>query len=232
MGNKMEEKNSTYFGDNAWYQDKVLTLDTYVYCRMCIESELKGCKSLLDIGNGGFFNYDIASLERVVILDLCIDETADYGKNVTPIRGDALKFDLEEKFDAIVIQMLIHHVTGTSPEEAVKNMELILEHCANHLTPAGKILLIESTVPSWFHFFEKIVFRLLYKFWNFPHPITFQHTASQILRSARKAGLKIEEYVHIPLGQWVVILGFLVPTKLTPVQPIKVVLSNPSSTKY
>ncbi|HEY9642530.1 MAG TPA: class I SAM-dependent methyltransferase [Coleofasciculaceae cyanobacterium] len=227
----MSDKNVTYFSENTWYQKKVLTLDTYTYCRMCVESELKDCDSLLDIGNGGFFNYDISSIKRVVILDVCIDESAKYGDNVTPIRGNALDFDIGEKFDIIVLQMLIHHVTGQSPEESVKNLEAILASCAKHLTPSGRILVIESTVPEWFHFLEKIAFRLLHRIWNFPHPLTFQHSARQLLKSAMKVGLSIDEYTLIPMGHWVVILGLLVPSALTPVQPVKLVLSNPSATK-
>lgn len=224
----MSDKNVTYFSENAWYQDKILNLDTYTYCRMCIESELKDCRSLLDIGNGGFFNYNISHIERVVILDVCIDENAKYGNNVTPLRGNALDFDISEKFDVIVLQMLIHHVTGRSPEEAISNLEAILLSCAKHLTPSGKILVIESTVPKWFHFFEKIAFRLLHRIWSFPHPITFQHTASQLLKSAKKTELVIDEYTLIPMGNSVVVFGLLVPSALMPVQPVKLILSNPS----
>ena len=225
----MADKNITYFNENDWYESKIRTLDTYTYCRMCIESELRYCKSLLDIGNGGFFNYDISKIERVVALDLFLDEECNYGENVTPVQGNALDFNLDEKhgFDVILLQMLIHHVTGRSPGEAVQNVEAIFSNCAKHLASGGRILVIESTVPAWFYFFEKIAFRLLYRIWNFPHPITFQHTPTELVRAAKRVGLTVEEYTIIPMGAWVILFGIVLPSVLTPVQPIKLVLSKP-----
>ncbi len=228
----MGDKNITFFQGNKGYKEKIQDLDTYAYCRMCIEHELRGCKSLLDIGNGGFFNYDISKIERVVALDLFIDEKGNYGNNVTPIQGNALNFKVEaendeiEKFDTIVIQMLIHHVTGSSPKEAVRNIEIILQNCAKHLLSSGRILVIESTIPGWFYFFEKILFVLLNPVWNLPHPLVLQHTPNEIIRAARKAGLKIEEYTMIPKGDWLLQFGLKFPAYLTPVQPIKLLLST------
>lgn len=224
-----ENKNITYFGDNKSYQDKVLSLDTYTYCRMCIESQLKGCKNLLDIGNGGFFNYDISKVEQAVILDLCIDPSKDYGDNITPIQGDALNFNLDQKFDLIVLQMLIHHVTGSSTESALENIEKILLNCADHLAPGGRILVIESVVPEWFYFLEKIAFRILHRFWRFEHPLTLQHPGKKLIRTAQRMGLVVEEYTLIPRGSWLLQFGLIFPACLTPVQPVKLLISSPQS---
>lgn len=227
----MTDKNITFFSDNETYQSNVISMDSYVTMRQVLERELEGVKTLLDIGNGGFFNYDISKMRRVVALDLFLDETADFGSNVTPIKGDALNFRIgsdreTEKFDAIVVQMLIHHLCGKSPEESERNIDLLFFQCREHLDKDGKLVIIESTVPSWFYTLEKMAFRILFPIWFFPHPLVIQHTPAKLLEAAKKAGLKVVEYTTIPKGNWVLQFGLPFPAALTPVQPIKLVLAR------
>ena len=225
------EKNISFFSENEEYQKNVNSMDTYNYMRLSIENELDGVKSLLDIGNGGFFNYDITNVPRVVALDLFLDEKKNYGRNVTAIQGDALNFTIPygvkiEKFDAIIVQMLIHHLPGASPEQAVRNIDLLFEHCRKHLSEKGKLIIIESTVPSWFYGFEKTAFRVLNPIWSFPHPLVIQHTPEELLAAAKRNDLSIKEYTWIPKGKWVLQFGLPFPAALTPIQPIKLVLTK------
>jgi SAM-dependent methyltransferase len=223
------EANVAWFLGNTRYQHNTQSLTLYRYARMTIEHELKGCKTLLDIGNGGFFNYDVTGLELVVALDLFIDESRCYGHNVKPVRGNALDFALDERFDCIVLQNLLHHVTGTSPNEARRNVVRIMQRCAKHLARDGKVVIIESVVPAWFYAIEQLAFRALYKSWRFAHPITLQHTSGVIIKAARLAGFALEEYVVIPQGKWILQFGTVWPAALTPVRLIKLVLRLPQS---
>lgn len=232
----MTDKNITFFSHNETYQTNVNSLDTYVNMRRLIECELNEVQSLLDIGNGGFFNYDISRIKHVVALDLFLDETISYGPNVTAIKGDALNFKIgspeaPETFDVIVVQMLIHHLCGSSPEDSVRNLDALLAHCREHLNPNGKLIIIESTVPNWFYKIEKFLFRLLFPIWFFPHPLVIQHTPAKLLEAAKHAGLSISEYTTIPKGKWVLQFGLQFPTALTPVQPIKLVLNRKLTSK-
>lgn len=227
----MADKNITFFSNNETYQTNVNSLDTYVTMRNSIQRELQQVNSLLDIGNGGFFNYDISRIPRVVALDLFLDESINYGDNVTPIKGDALNFKIgkgsePEKFDVIVVQMLIHHLCGKSPEDSVRNVDLVFQHCREHLAKNGKIIIVESTVPNWFYSLEKVLFRLLFPIWFFPHPLVIQHTPKKLLEAAQKANLEVVEYTTIPKGKWVLQFGLLFPSALTPIQPIKLVLTH------
>ena len=225
------EKNINFFNENVDYQANVNTMDTYTFIRQAIESELDGVNSLLDIGNGGFFNYDISNMRRVVALDLFLDVEKDYGSNVTPILGDALNFSIlngnsTEKFDAIIVQMLIHHLPGSSPTQAVNNIDLLFEHCRNHLTDSGKLIIIESTVPAWFYAFEKVAFSILNPIWSFPHPLVIQHTPSVLLESAKRSNLRVKDYTVIPKGKWLLQFGLPFPGALTPIEPVKLVLTK------
>lgn len=227
----MTDKNITFFNNNETYQTNVNSLDTYATIRCIIETETTGAKSLLDIGNGGFFNYDISNISRVVALDLFLDESKDYGANVTAIKGDALNFRIHkgsetEKFDTIIVQMLIHHLCGNSPEESLRNLDSLLAQCREHLSENGKLIIIESTVNPWFYVIEKFLFRLLNPIWFFPHPLVIQHTPTAILSAAKNAGLKVAEFSTIKKGKWVLQFGLLFPSALTPAQPIKLILTR------
>jgi SAM-dependent methyltransferase len=220
----MKDRNIEWFHANHGYQDDILKLDTYLYARQSLERELQGVSSLLDVGNGGFFNYDISQFDRVVALDLFIDGHAPLPPNVTPIAGDALDFSIDEKFDRIVLQNVIHHIPGTSPREAVANIKKVMANCRRHLNHDGRIILIESTVPWWFYAFEKVVFKPLLKLWNFPHPLVLQHTADRLLKSAHEVGLRSVDYAFLPKGKWLLQFGIRFPSAATPARLVKLVL--------
>lgn len=220
----MQDRNIEWFHENRTYQEYTQKFAIYRFARQSLERELRHCQSLLDIGNGGFFNYNVSGIPRVVALDLFVDSVTQSESNVTAIAGDALSFSLDERFDCVVMQNLIHHVTGKSPEESVRNMEAILANGARHLATKGKIVLMESTVPEWFYACEKLAFRLLYPVWRFPHPLTLQHTSTRIMNAAHKAGLAITECSFVPKGRWVLQFGLPFPSVLTPIQFMKLVL--------
>lgn len=220
----MQDLNATWFKGNHGYQNEVHSLEIYRNARISLERELEGCTSLLDIGNGGFFNYDIHNIPKVVALDLFIDE-ASAPDNVEFIQADAMDFHLDRKFDRIIMQNVIHHIPGMSPDEAVRNLFLLLRSCREHLEPHGRLIVIESTVPRWFNIFERLVFQILLKVWCFPHPLTFQHTSSDIRAAATRAEYRLLEYSIIPKGSHVLQFGIKVPAFMTPVQLAKIVLA-------
>lgn len=224
------ERNAAFFKKNSRYEADVLALDTYAWTRLAVQSELSGCERLLDIGNGGFFNYDIADIDHVRVLDLFLDSHETHAPNVHITRGDVLEctdLDLGGKFDVILLQMLIHHVTGKTVSESIANLQRIFFGLKTHLAPGGRLVVIESTVPSWFFAFERIVFERLNKVWRFAHPLTLQYTPERILNAAQDAGFRIVEYSHLPRGRWLLQFGMRVPSFVTPVQPIKLVLALP-----
>lgn len=225
------EKNVTFFNENEECQKNVNAVDADNYLRLSVENEIEGIRSLLDIGNGGIFSYDIANIPRVVALDLVLDERKNYGRNVTAIRGDALNFTIPygvkiEKFDAIVVQALIQLLAGSSPEHAVRNIDRLFEQCRKHLNERGKLIIIESTVPSWFYAFEKAAFPILNKFQSSPAPYVIQHSPEELLAAAKRNDLTVKEYSWIPRSKREMQSGLPFPSALTPSQQIKLVLTK------
>src|SRR4051812_31628802 len=108
------DRNVEWFHDNHEYQEQVAEFAIYRNARRALQRELEGCQTVLDIGNGGFFNYDVSRMDRVIGVDLFVPEEIDLPPNVTMLAGDARTFSLDEQFDCIVMQNVIHHVTGST----------------------------------------------------------------------------------------------------------------------
>lgn len=225
-------KNTAYFRDNIQtYNERVQNLDTYVTMRDALNQALQGIQHLLDIGSGGVFDYDTGLIQEIVALDLFMEDidVTRLPPNVTPVTGSAL--DLKEaanKYDGVLMAMLIHHLVGENVKESLANVEQAIKEAVRVLQPGGKFVILESCVPGWFYGFEKIVFRPAA--WvikrTISHPATLQYPAKQIEAILRRynSDLKV---VKIPKGRWVIQFGFKFPAFLTPVQPYCFVLQKP-----
>jgi hypothetical protein len=55
------------------YRAKVESIDTYASISSALSMKLKGIQRLLDIGNGGVFDYDTTLVQEIIGLDLFLD---------------------------------------------------------------------------------------------------------------------------------------------------------------
>ncbi|HUS08241.1 MAG TPA: methyltransferase domain-containing protein [Bryobacteraceae bacterium] len=229
------EKNSSFFRDNlSEYNSNVQQLDTYAAIRASLNEALRGCGKLMDIGNGGVFDYDTSLAREIVALDLFLDDLpAQYSRpaNVTFRTGSALSIpEADGEFDAVLMVMLLHHLVGRSVAESWTNTQTALKEAMRVLRPGGKLILVESCVPRWFYTFERAVFPIANSVihWFSEHPATLQYPAEQ-LASALSAMTPAEpEMCRIEKGRWVLQFGVKFPAALTPVYPYRFVLQKPS----
>jgi ubiquinone/menaquinone biosynthesis C-methylase UbiE len=223
QSNESVEKNRRFFAGNATYAEQVGSLDTYARIRAALDTHLPGGETLLDIGNGGVFDYDVArAAKSVTALDLFADGFAGrtLPANVSFVQGSALDIPFPDaSFDSIVIVMLIHHLVGASVAESRANVKRCFAECRRVLKPGGKIVVAESCVPSWFYTFERLVFRLaavtVGKMMS--HPVTLQYTIES-LRDDLIEHFPQCTIEHVPKGRFVLQFGMKVPSVLTPVQ--------------
>ena len=77
-------------------------------------------------------------------------------------------------------------------------------------------------MPLWFNIFEKLVYRLAYKFIlkYFKHPPVFQFTINQIIEALVNNGYKIEYFKTVKQGKYILQFGYKFPTILTPVKTV------------
>ena len=121
--------NTKYFLEHLQeYESSVSQIDTYKTIRKFISERIAGVGDLLDVGNGGVFDYDTAQVRHITAIDLFLgDLTPDLivrysPKNAVPRAGSALALpEPAGKFDCVPMVMLLHHLTGATWQESWTN---------------------------------------------------------------------------------------------------------------
>jgi SAM-dependent methyltransferase len=220
-----EATNIKWFNDNHSYVKYQGKLACYRYMQKIVEREISGEGEVLDIGNGGFFNYDTALAQNVTAVDLFLQDGPGPTPNSNFRHGSFLDLPFaDESFDCVLQQNVFHHVTGRTVAENHKNMNRCVAEMFRCLRPGGKAVVIESTVGPLFYCVERVVYRPAAFVKRGGHPVTFQFTAKQIMRAAENAGFRVEEFTLVPRGLFLLQMGYRWPSILTPAKPIKLVL--------
>lgn len=217
------DKNTDFFNEFEAL-DIQKRLELYRLMNLSVTRELEGVQSLLDVGNGGFFNYSTDSIPEVVACDLMLKDERP-ASNIQFKPGSILELPFEEKrFDCVLVQSVLHHVAGDSVAQNHRNMEQAISECMRVLKPGGKLVIVESTVPTWFYYLVEFpMYTLLHRIWRYKHPLTFQFTRHRIEQVFQKLPGSLIEEVIIPRGKWVMQFGMVVPTFLTPIEAVKFV---------
>jgi SAM-dependent methyltransferase len=224
-------ENIEWFADNDAYMASQSRLEHYQHVKRIVERELRGVARLLDIGNGGFFNYDTRAVEHVTAVDLFLTDGPGPGPNTTFRRGSLLELPFPaDSFDCIVLQNVFHHVTGRTVAQNHRNLDQGLREIRRTVAPSGKVVIIESTVGRFFYQIERALFRPALAFKRGGHPVTFQFRPQHIVQSAQEAGLIVDELTYVPTGRYVLQMGYKWPSALTPVKPVKLILRKTAYT--
>lgn len=218
-------QNAAWFAENSAYAERVGRLKTYQNIRAVIDREIDGTQRLLDVGNGGVFDYDVHRAREIVAVDLFVDEqvAASLPGHVTLRRGDALALDeLDEDYDAVLLAFVFHHLTGTDAGALTLNIERALDEAHRVLRPGGRLIVVEACIPRWFFPLEKQLFKPLVALSRTPllgdHPPTLQVPVDQ-LRAQVASRFAVERVEAIPVGKVMLQFGRRWPVALTPARP-------------
>jgi SAM-dependent methyltransferase len=226
--------NAEYFAGER-HGEHASSIDSYLFIREALDGELTDIGTLLDVGNGGVFEYDTSAIGSIVAVDLFLDELPEshFPANVTTRSGSAL--DLTEPdghYDAVLHAMLYHHLVGHTPDEMVRNVRTAVSEAVRVLQPGGRLIVAEPCVPRWFFSLERVAFRLMRLLANTPlfpgHPPTLQLTP-QILEGVVGERLEIERSYLIRRGRWTTLLGRKIPAVLFPSRMRMVVARKPAA---
>jgi SAM-dependent methyltransferase len=221
-------QNAEFFAGDKHARD-VAELDTYQLIREAVTREVAGTGQLLDVGNGGVFDYDTTQVGEIVAVDLFLDQIPPraFPPNVTALKGDAL--DLEQRDgsqEAVLEALLYHHLVGTRPRDSIVNVRRAIAEAARVLRPGGRLIVAESCVPRWFYGLEKVMFRPLVAVARTRllggHPAVLQ-LSFPLLRELIAERLEIERAYRVPAGRWITQFGRRWPTALTPARAVVVV---------
>ena len=224
-GQSTADANIRWFADNDGYVEAQSRLPHYQHIARMVGHELRGVDHLLDVGNGGFFNYDLGIPRRVTAVDLFLADGPGPAPNTTFRRGSLLALPFpDQSFDCVLMQSVLHHVTGATAAENHRNMRRGMQEIHRVLTEGGKAVIVESTVGRLFHAFECLVYRPLLALKRGGHPVTFQFTPGHLIEAARESGFALEELSGVPWTWLVLQFGYRWPTPLTPARTLKLVL--------
>jgi SAM-dependent methyltransferase len=226
------EQNAEFFARDKHARDAA-ELDTYRLIREAITGEVAGTRRLLDVGNGGVFEYDTEQVGEIVAVDLFLDQLppGHFPPNVTPRRGDALALEEpDDSYDMVLEALLYHHLVGARAEDSIANVRRAIAEATRVLRPGGRLVVAESCVPGWFYGFERAMFRPLTALARTRvlggHPAVLQLPFS-LLQQLIAGSLRIERAYRIPMGRWLTQFGRRWPTALTPARAVMVVARKP-----
>jgi SAM-dependent methyltransferase len=227
-------QNAGFFEKDKHGKD-VAALDTYARIGEAIEREVAGCQRLLDVGNGGVFQYDTEIIEEIVAVDLFLDRlpASYFPANVTPRKGDALDLDEpENSYDGVLEALLYHHLVGVRADDLVDNVRRAIAEAARVLAPGGRLIVAESCVPPWFYRVERAMFGLLVALARTPalggHPATLQLPFKLLVELVGER-LEVVRAYRVAPGRWTTQFGRRWPMALTPARAFMVVARKPGS---
>jgi len=216
-------QNTGFFNANERYARQVGSMSTYRNIRYAIDPEIAGAQRLLDVGNGGVFDYDTSQVQRIVAVDLFLDGTPEPSDQRITLRyGDALALEEPDStYDRVLEISVFHHLIGGDVRSTLANVRTAVAEAHRVLEPGGRLVVMESCVSSRAYSIERRLFGTLRRLAGtrvMSHPATLQFPPATIARIIQDQFGNVV-VAPIPIGRWIIQFGVRWPSALTPARP-------------
>lgn len=207
------------------YADEIVKIQPLFYenTAKLLDAALLGSKKVLDIGNGGVINYQFNEFESLDCADLALSKSAaekySSHENIHFIKADILDLqNIEDNsYDSVVVQAVLHHLAGETFQQTNDNIDKALRECLRVLVPSGKLLIVESTMSTWFEKIEKLFYPLMQFFFALvKFDRVYQYSSLSLIKKVRALGLCIVYTQEILMDKYIWIMRKKVPTRFTP----------------
>ncbi len=187
----------------------------YLNIQKEINPLIKG-KTILDIGNGGIFNFDISLPKKIIAIDPAFKYFFKLKKYSNVVYGfdDArsLKSIKRESVDVVLFQLVLHHVTGKSFNETINNLKQIFVETGRVLKPKREIVIVGSVVFKFLEEIEKIFYYpQIYFFKLFNKPTVFEFSEKTLLSLIQKGNFQLIKIKTIYYGKKLDVLNGIKP---------------------
>lgn len=216
-------KNAEHFDANSRYAQRIASMETYRRIREAVDAAIRGSRRMLDVGNGGVFDYDTSLAEQIVGVDLFLDRTPPgLPEHITLRRGDALALEEPDAdYDTVLVNSVFHHLIGDDVDSTLANIGRALAEAHRVLRRDGRLVVMESCVSARAFAIERRLFTPLRMLASTPlmsHPATLQFPPETIARLIGERFVEVTA-APIPTGRSMMQFGRRWPTALTPARP-------------
>jgi len=198
------------------YQEVVHGTNKELYQNISRELNQSLSGTVLDIGNGNVFNYDLSRLEHVIAVDIAFKNMTSTEK-ITYVTADArdLRGVKTGSCDRVVMQFLVHHIVNTSKRLTDSSVEQCFSECYRVLKPSGKLMIVEMVVHPVVEFFENLLYRMTYRFLSWVNkPMIKFYSLRGIISRLKGAGFTGWTDGEIEMGKWIDPFEALFPGKI------------------
>jgi ubiquinone/menaquinone biosynthesis C-methylase UbiE len=121
-------------------------------------------QNVLDIGNGGYFPYNIDDAESVTAIDIStemLDQIIHPG--IIKVIGDArtLLNINDESYDVVMLCFCIHHVNGNDVNSAINSLNQIITTAHSKLKKGGRLIITECIVNNYLYFCQRVLYEVV-----------------------------------------------------------------------
>ena len=177
-------------------------------------------RHVVDVGNGGIFNYDVSKTKSVAAMDLYPLPQAENLKNVTYYVGRSDRLPLEPaSHDVVIWQNIMHHMVEDSAGTPLPLLKASLQDARRVLKPDGEIIIIETYCSPFLFWLQGVMFPLTYLVLNWiRHPLVRLLSRQKVTELLEQNGFEVLEQTEIQKDKYMILLGVPVPTRWLPLK--------------